>query len=178
VPEEIKVRPFAATAEPILKSSAELCAEEETVLMSFPHALILTLPDHTRVKFNKGVQNVPVSLATHQYLKDSGVKAFKPNAPIEIQITEHHAKYFTLIVGSDQPKTIDDVKSFMRRIGPYTRSGFLDDAAAWKEPVPVNTPATAPAAPPVVPPVASVSTSAPADDDQDGKGKSKAKGTR
>jgi hypothetical protein len=47
---------------------------EPTVLMNFPTEITLTLPGYTMVYFPAGVQAVPVSLSTHDYLvKDNGV---------------------------------------------------------------------------------------------------------
>lgn len=58
------------------KNAAQLAATEETVTMVFPRKVLLTLNDHSRVEFEAGIQEVPKSLAGHDYLAMSGVKPY------------------------------------------------------------------------------------------------------
>ena len=45
---------------------------EGTVKMNFPEAMSLTLPDYTMISFDPGIQEVPASVADHEYLKAQG----------------------------------------------------------------------------------------------------------
>lgn len=51
--------------------------DDQTVEMVFPRDVVVQLVGGLKVKFFKGVQNVPLSLAGHGYLKDHGVKPYE-----------------------------------------------------------------------------------------------------
>lgn len=51
---------------------------DKTVTMIFPRRVVLMCPGFHRVEFPAGTQEVPESLADHQYLKDHGVKRYEP----------------------------------------------------------------------------------------------------
>jgi len=58
-------------------------ADEPTITMVFPRALSLNLDNYMgRVDFDKGLQEVPVSLENHWYLVQQGVARYaKPEEP-------------------------------------------------------------------------------------------------
>lgn len=49
---------------------------EKTVTMNFVVPVLLTLQDHTRIRFEIGPQEVPESLKDHSYLKANGVTLY------------------------------------------------------------------------------------------------------
>lgn len=61
---------------PISGSELVRLREEPTVTMMFPRPVLITLGDHTRISFPVGTQEVPESLANHQWLKRNGVKRY------------------------------------------------------------------------------------------------------
>lgn len=67
----------AARRAPLTGVEAIRARAEKTVTMIFPRPVLLTLNDHSRISFPAGTQEVPESLANHQYLKRSGVKPYK-----------------------------------------------------------------------------------------------------
>ena len=73
--------PFAAAKQDTPVQAADLLATEtDTVLMNFPHPVLLTLQDLRRVQFKAGPQYVPRALAGHEWLKAHGVTVFDPKA--------------------------------------------------------------------------------------------------
>jgi hypothetical protein len=51
---------------------------KNTVMMLFPHRVLLTTNDRQRVEFLAGAQSVPNELADHPYLKAHGVTRYEP----------------------------------------------------------------------------------------------------
>jgi hypothetical protein len=62
---------------PTTVKSSEI-KDEPTVLMIFPHPVLLTVHGTKRIEFREGPQKVPASLKNHWYLKAHGVKEFIP----------------------------------------------------------------------------------------------------
>lgn len=50
--------------------------------MLFPRPMKLAVTHDNVVSFREGPQEVPVELADHWYLKNNGVKAYEPAAPL------------------------------------------------------------------------------------------------
>jgi hypothetical protein len=65
--------------------TAEEVAEraDNTVMMVFPHAVVLSTDDHRRISFPAGVNDVPVELKDHRYLAANGVKPYVSAAKVE-----------------------------------------------------------------------------------------------
>jgi hypothetical protein len=59
----------------------EILPGEPTVTMVFPKPVLLTLPGYRRVQFKAGVNQVPQSLADHEYLKLSGATRHQGPVP-------------------------------------------------------------------------------------------------
>jgi hypothetical protein len=63
----------------VSQTAAEAAVGVETVNMTFPRTVYLTLPDRSQIVFQAGVQPVPVDLSTHSYLVANGVTLVTPN---------------------------------------------------------------------------------------------------
>lgn len=75
------IKAMANARENPKSSMAMLVRGEATRLMMFPHDLLVTLADHTRVQFRKGIERVPESMVDHFYLRVNGVKEYKVAEP-------------------------------------------------------------------------------------------------
>lgn len=63
-------------------TAEQACPGEDTVQMMIPlKGVTLTLDKGQKVRFPGGIQNVPVSLQDHWYMRAHGVKPFKGPAP-------------------------------------------------------------------------------------------------
>lgn len=79
-PRTAQARPPHVAGAPVgapLAPGAVLGPDEETVTMTFPAPVILTMDDHRRVRFPAGVQEVPERLANHPYLRANGVVRYE-----------------------------------------------------------------------------------------------------
>lgn len=70
--------PFAAAPNPTTRTVEEM--NEPTIIMLFPKRVILTLKDYTRIIFEPGPREVPVSLVDHPYLAACGATKYAPPA--------------------------------------------------------------------------------------------------
>lgn len=61
---------------------------EATVTMLFPKRVMLTLNDYSRMVFEPGVREVPVSLAHHGYLVSNGVTRYAPPKQAVVNLEE------------------------------------------------------------------------------------------
>src|SRR6266566_6150691 len=63
-----------------IKLARELASEGPTTILWFPKRVELTLPDYTRIIFEKGPQPVPnnLSASEKEYLELNGVTEYKP----------------------------------------------------------------------------------------------------
>src|SRR5437588_4048016 len=103
----------AAPQMPHTVKSSEL-EGEPTVLMIFPHPVLLTVHATKRIQFRDGPQQVPVSLADHFYLKANGVKAFIPGPNA---------------LTAEQQAQLDSAERIKREEAAVAKQKDLDDAA-------------------------------------------------
>jgi len=71
-----------------------------------------------------------VKADAQKVIDDPGLTPLTPELPIEI--TEHHVKF--LQFRGFKISTAEDARKFFDRMPAKCRPGFLEDAAAWKEP--------------------------------------------
>lgn len=71
--EAAKQQPRAYGAVTAPRPASELFPDEATVRMLFPRRVVLTIKGQTRVVFERGVNEVPKSLADHWYLQANRV---------------------------------------------------------------------------------------------------------
>lgn len=67
-------REFGPHATPATPAQAnKITGDKETVTMVFPRPVTLTTDSYKRIHFPAGINEVPVSLANHEYLAQNGV---------------------------------------------------------------------------------------------------------
>jgi hypothetical protein len=131
-----KAIPFSQPHDTPLKP-ADVVGTEGTVTMFFPRKVLLTLDDHRRVEFNPGIQEVPLNLADHQYLKLNGVTRHDKTAPATVE--QEQAKQSNVVLGEPHVKflqdrgypvmTVEHANKFFNNLMPEERVGFLYDFA-------------------------------------------------
>jgi len=70
---ELAPGPFAAVGSEGMVRSTNPDVSGETVTMVFPQPVTLTLDHHHQINFKAGIQEVPVELKNHIYLRANGV---------------------------------------------------------------------------------------------------------
>lgn len=71
-------------------TAEQACPGEDTVQMMIPlKGVTLTLDKGQKVRFPGGIQNVPVSLQDHWYMRAHGVKPFKGPAKAKTAVATH-----------------------------------------------------------------------------------------
>jgi len=81
-PRPAMVGVFGDIAVPKKETLPASVREEPTVTMVFPHALSLNLDNYAGLMhFKAGIQEVPVSISNHWYLKQQGVRAYQKPSP-------------------------------------------------------------------------------------------------
>lgn len=140
--------PFApeTASGPVVAEAPKKPAEVErpgegTVTMSFPRAVRLTTIDGP-VEFPQGIQEVPVHLADHPYLRHSGATRYnagqklswedatKPAEAQQSSVTQRHAD-FLQARGYDHIKDTADAQRFFDGLRAEHKQSFLDDARKW-----------------------------------------------
>ncbi len=120
--------------------------DEPTVVMLFPRKLSLNLDEYLGlVHFEKGLQEVPMSLATdypktkdnqtgmHWYLAQQGVQRYEapePTKPAMPEVTEHHVAF--LQSRGYAVATIAGAQVFAEQLTDKERAGFFAEAVDWK----------------------------------------------
>jgi hypothetical protein len=121
-----------------LKPEEAVAPGEGTVTMVFPQPVNLTTNDNRLVRFNAGINEVPESLADHQYLRLSGVKKhdkssagwrnkLKPQpAKASATMTQHHVE-FMRSSGVDVADVMDAQRQF-DGLSAEEQQEFLEDS--------------------------------------------------
>lgn len=77
--------PFAPVVRDEMIKSGSADVSGNTVTMNFPVPVTLTIDHHTQLKFREGIQEVPVEIHNHPYLKAHGVTAYAKSTQLEPQ---------------------------------------------------------------------------------------------
>ncbi|HVI10216.1 MAG TPA: hypothetical protein VND65_18140 [Candidatus Binatia bacterium] len=112
------------------------------MMMNFPRVVLLQLHDRTRVRFEMGIQEVPVEILNEpsykEWLELNGAKAYIPKVQAlnaaQIQVTEHHVQF--LQSRGYQIRSIEEAKKFIGNLKVIDAQDFFEGAAQWKGPAP------------------------------------------
>ncbi len=106
---------------------------QPTVTMVFPHRVSVQLDDGAGlIHFNSGVQEVPVSLENHWYLKQNKVVRYKKAEAPVAELSEHHVKFLQSC--GVNVRTVAGVKAYVDNLDSQGRALFFAESIDWEEP--------------------------------------------
>jgi len=130
--EEKEVRMPTAHLDPPAKPVDVAVVGEQTVTMIFPRKVTLTLSNHKRVVFEPGIQEVPVSLSTDEWLARAGARIYTPQPPT-VQNVVATAKHVEFLQANGR-KHVTDVpaaQAFIDALSVADLKSFNGDFDNW-----------------------------------------------